>query len=174
MSLWGEAVPGFTLDSLRLAVASPFRPDFDQTMAEAFFDSPRRRRLFYRWSRDSAYAVDPNVYLDLGEDGELMAEPDNAVALIDRREGRWERLMSCGTPCQYFDALWVGDRVFAEAAWYESDDTPGRWSPALHVFDLAGHRSWRYDGPAGGPERLEAFRHALERRLTGHALAVIP
>jgi len=173
MPLWREAIPGFTLDSLRLVAAAPFHPELDQMLTEAFFDSPRRRRLFYRWSADSAYVVDPNVYLDF-DGGELVVEPDNAVALIDRGAGRWERLMGCGTPCRYFDALWVGDRVFVEAAWYESDEAPGRWAPALHVFDLAGHRSWRYDGPEGGPERVDAFQRAIERRLAGHPVAAIP
>ena len=174
MPMWREAVPGFTLDSLTLGAAAPFHPKLDQILSDAFFDSPRRRRLFFRWSRDSAWVVDPNVYLDLDENGELEQEPDNAVALIDRREGRWERLMGCGTPCRFYDALWVGDRVFAEAAWYESDEEPGRWSPALHVFDLAGRRCWRYDGPAGPAERMTAFEHALVRRLGGQLVAAIP
>ena len=171
MPMWREAIPGFTLDSLTLGAAAAFVPELEQTLSDAFFDTPRRQRLFHRWSRDSAYSVDPNVYLDLADDGTLVTEPDNAMALVDRREGRWERLMGCGTPCRYFDALWVGDRVFVEAAWYESDETPGRWAPALHVFDLETRRSWRFDGPMGGPERLETFQRAIERRLAGHPVA---
>jgi hypothetical protein len=174
LPMWREAIPGFTLDSLRLAAAAPFHPELDQPLHEAFFDLPRRRWIFQRWSPDSAFVVDPNVYLDLDDDGRLVVEPDNAVALIDRREGRWERLMGCGTPCRYFDALWVAQRIFAVAVWYESDAEPGRWAPALHVFDLSGRRCWRYDGPEGGAERVDAFQRALERRLAAHPVAAIP
>jgi hypothetical protein len=70
------------------------------------------------------------------EGGQVLRDVDSAPALVDPVQDSLLVLMTCGTPCGYDFAFWVGQDRIALGGYSEANDLATRWRGTLDVIDL--------------------------------------
>jgi hypothetical protein len=150
-AIWRRHDPAFRLDSLRWRGPDSCRIEFTVPLSEAWFDTPEQRRHGWALSPDGTRALVTNAYRDWDPDRRTWGyEPDALTVLVDVLNGRWSRVMACGTPCRYDAGAWLDDARFVIAGSLR-DGMPERIAPQVWLFDVRRGLQWTATGPMVAP-----------------------
>lgn len=82
--------------------------------------------------------------------------PDSEVAILKPEENLYERVLFCGTPCNFDGAMWIDNDRFVVTGYSEIHsnqrngciaDQPCTVVPTLHIFDVVNGTVIEYAGP---------------------------
>lgn len=154
VNMWRSSVPNFSISAFKKIEEKKIMVEVESLLDS---EDDKLDEMLRVYSPDKTKYVDP--HLDIGifeEDGKIQAglDVDSGVALADLTNKTWKRLMFCGTPCHFDDAVWINDDVFVvvgESEYYEGnscmDGNPCPHVATLDVFDLSNNTVTHYYGP---------------------------
>lgn len=126
--------------------------DFKENRSEL-----REKKSYYIYSPDKTKILDPYGQVFLGEENGKIVEyldVDSSVKLIDLKTNKFKQILTCGTPCGFGDAFWVGNNNFVVLGGAHDYKDNGNCKiykecqyPTLYVFDLLKNSSTLYNGP---------------------------
>lgn len=158
INLWRQAIPGFKVSSFRKISEETIKPDVEYPYSPS--QQSKLREIIYAYSPDKTKFVDTRGGMELYEEnGKLKAafDIDSDVGLIDLKSNKYNRLLFCGTPCGFDDAIWIDNNIFVvvgQTEYYPANgeerctvNTKCTWVATLHVFDLTKNIVTLYYGP---------------------------
>lgn len=159
VDLWRQAVPGFEVSKFSKTGEGAIKSESPDGSSCGSPQPNQLREIMYVYSPDKTRFVDPRVYLYLSENnGKIEGgfDADSAVALFDLRSNECKRVLFCGTPCGFDDAVWIDNNRFVVVGDHEHHpkneercavNTKCTWVASLHVFDLSANVVTVYVGP---------------------------
>lgn len=155
--MWKEIKPDFSIASFTKISEQRIVPE---ETARGEFPADEIKDFMRVYSPDRTKFVDAHASVGLTlENGVLtpMFEPDSSVELTDLQNKTVRRLLFCGTPCGFDDAVWIDSETFAVVGHTEyyppsgevrcTVDTTCTYVATLHVFDLRQGKVSLYYGP---------------------------
>jgi hypothetical protein len=143
-SMWLEAIPGFTADSLRPdGHFAALRGGYVLPHGEASLTDPEDEvamEVLSARSPGGRYELVFDQYQEVTEDEsgvDVGGGPDSAPLLIDFKSKSVNRFEFCGTPCGFQWGGWVDSTRFALAGWEEVDAAGDTLRGTLGVYSLA-------------------------------------
>ena len=158
INLWQGIISEFNVATFKEVNEKSIVPDM-----ESAYDVSQQDKLYeliYVYSPDKTKFVNPRLGMELyNEDGKIKAAlgVDSGVTLVDLKNKQWKRLLFCGTPCSFDDAVWIDNNIFAVVGHSEYYPETGEERctvntkctrvATLHVFNLSKNIVTLYYGP---------------------------
>ena len=160
---WSKYEPGVSLNSFT-------KSGEGEIDGETYPYTPNilREKIIGVFSPDQKKYVDPVIYTEVffHENGEIdfASDVDSGVNLIDLEKKTIKNILSCGTPCGWYNAYWLTDSIFIVTG--RGEAYPGGYDKCMNdntctevitldLFDL--EKNKRYNFQSKGIEQAKYF-----------------
>lgn len=157
IAYYGQNIPDFSIKKF-VVVDTFLEMDFPEMPAMEMDPAFEAYRIK---SPDGKKAVDLYAYqrkLKKNKDGKVTMQgggPDSEVAVYGLTPNGRTRVLFCGTPCHFDDAVWLDNNVLLIAGY--SNEINKQFHPMIWRIDLKKQSIWRYLYPDKLPDSNKSY-----------------